>query len=81
MQSYDRESDEARGTAALRFMLEAWDAALEEGVDPDLLANAALYAALTGLVHAYGKEAVATLAAGLPERIRDGEFSTTRSLQ
>jgi hypothetical protein len=81
MPSYDQERDEARGTAALRFMLEAWDAALEEGVDPDLLANAALYAALTGLVQAYGREAVAALAAGLPERIREGEFSTARSIQ
>ncbi len=81
MRTFDRESDESRGTAALRFMLEAWDAALEEGVDPDLLANAALYAALTGLVHAYGQEAVATLTSGLPERIREGEFSTVRCLQ
>lgn len=81
MPSIDQEAEESRGTAALRFMLEAWDAALEEGVDPDLLANAALYAALTGLVQAYGPEAVATLAGGLPQRIREGEFSTQRSLQ
>lgn len=81
MPSFDHEAEESRGSAALRFMLEAWDAALEEGVDPDLLANAALYAALTGLVQAYGQEAVATLAAGLPGRIREGEFSTARSLQ
>jgi hypothetical protein len=81
MQSFDRQAEESRGTAALRFMLEAWDAALEEGVDPDLLANAALYAALTGLVHAYGEEAVAMLTGGLPQRIREGEFSTARSMQ
>ena len=81
MQTFDRETEETRGTAALRFMLEAWDAALEEGVDPDLLANAALYAALTGLVQAYGREAVAALASGLPQRIREGEFSTVRAMQ
>jgi hypothetical protein len=60
---------------ALRFMLAAWEEAIEEGVDRDMLANAALFTALTELVSTYGEQAVSTLAKGLPGRILSGEFS------
>jgi hypothetical protein len=60
---------------ALRFMLNAWEEAIEEGVDRDMLANAALFTALTELVSTYGEQAVSMLAKGLPQRILSGEFS------
>jgi uncharacterized membrane protein len=60
---------------ALRFMLAAWEEAIEEGVDRDMLANAALFTALTELVSTYGEQAVSLLAKGLPQRILSGEFS------
>ena len=60
---------------ALRFILEAWDEGVEEGHDPDLLANAALFTALSGLVASYGESAVVELARKLPVRILSGEFS------
>ncbi len=60
---------------ALRFMLAAWEEAIEEGVDRDMLANAALFTALTELVSTYGEQAVSILAKGLPNRILSGEFS------
>ena len=65
----------------LEFVLNAWEEALEDGHDPGLLANAALFAAFSGLVSAYGEEAVAELAMGLPRRIMKGEFSARVALQ
>jgi len=61
--------------AALEFILEAWDAGVEEGHDPDMLANAALFTALSGLVTAYGESAVVELVRRLPTRVLSGEFS------
>jgi hypothetical protein len=60
---------------ALRFILEAWDEGVEEGHDPDMLANAALFTALSGLVATYGESAVVELVRKLPVRILGGEFS------
>lgn len=60
---------------ALEFILEAWDVGVEEGHHPDMLANAALFTALTGLVTAYGESAVVELVRKLPKRIMSGEFS------
>ena len=69
------------GREALRYMLEAWQVAIEEGLEPDLLANAALFTALAGLVSNYGEEAVARLADGLALRVRSGEFTFADRLQ
>lgn len=60
---------------ALEFILEAWDVGVEEGHHPDMLANAALFTALTGLVTAYGEAAVVELVRKLPKRVMSGEFS------
>ena len=61
--------------AALEFILEAWDVGVEEGHDPDMLANAALFTALSGLVTTYGETAVVELVRKLPTRVLSGEFS------
>jgi hypothetical protein len=66
---------------ALTYLIEAWDEAVAEGVDSEILAHAALFAALSDLVSTYGEEAVAGLAQRLPERIRAGEFTLDRSVQ
>lgn len=71
--------DESRD--ALRYMLEAWHTAINEGLEPDFLANAALFTALSGLVSSYGEEAVAQLADGLGRRIRRGEFTFADRVQ
>ena len=65
---------EARN-AALRHIIEAWDEALLSGVRPEQMASAMLYAAITEMVGAHGEEAVADMIAGLPERIRCGEYT------
>ena len=76
----DKPLDDAN-KAALRFILEAWEDALDEGIDGELLANASLFAALTDLVSTYGEEAVITMTQGLPTRIEQGEFTLNRTVQ
>ena len=66
---------------ALTYLVEAWDEAVAEGVDSEILAHAALFAALSDLISTYGEEAVAGLAQRLPERIRAGEFTLDRQVQ
>jgi hypothetical protein len=60
---------------ALNYLDEAWDGALGDGVDSEIMAHAALFTALCDLIATYGEEPVAELAASLPERIRALEFT------
>ena len=60
---------------ALSYLSDAWDGALAEGVDSEILAHAALFTALCDLIATYGEEPVAELATGLPKRIRALEFT------
>jgi hypothetical protein len=66
---------------ALNFILQAWEEGAESGIAPELIAYAAIYAALTDLVAAFGESAVATLIGGLGPRIKKGEFTLYRSRQ
>lgn len=66
---------------ALRYILDAWEEALHDGLEPDLLANASLFAALSDLVTTYGEDAVADMTAGLARRIQHGEFTLNRTTQ
>ncbi|HMM13186.1 MAG TPA: hypothetical protein PKA57_01060 [Parvibaculum sp.] len=63
---------------ALQNILDAWDEALAEGVSADILATTAIFAALSDMVEAYGEEAVAEMATGLADRVRQGEFTLNR---
>jgi hypothetical protein len=67
--------------AALRYILDAWEEAVYDGLDSDCIATAAIFAALSDLIGTYGEEPVAQLAAKLPERIRVGEFTVRRTTQ
>jgi hypothetical protein len=60
---------------ALAYLSEAWDGAIAEGVDSEILAHAALFTALCDLIATYGEEPVAELANTLPKRIRALEFT------
>jgi hypothetical protein len=66
---------------ALRYLLDAWEEAVYEGVDPDCLATAAIFAALSDMIATYGEEPVAVMCARLPERVRAGEFSLGKTKQ
>jgi hypothetical protein len=67
--------------AALRYILDAWEEAVYDGLDPDCVATAAIFAALSDMIASYGEEPVAVMAERLPERIRGGEFTVARTIQ
>jgi len=73
--------NEAQKQAALRYILDAWEEALHDGIEPEMLANAALFAALADLIGAYGESAVAKMTTGLSRRIQHGEFTLKRTPQ
>ena len=73
--------NEAQKQAALRYILDAWQEALHDGIEPEMLANAALFAALTDLIDVYGEDAVAKMTGGLSRRIHHGEFTLKRTPQ
>lgn len=75
------EHDREERQLALEYIAEAWNAAEEDGVEPNALAHASLFAAITTLVRAHGEEGAAELILALPDRIRSGEYNLTRSLQ
>jgi hypothetical protein len=57
-----------------------WRDALGAGIEPDILAHVALFAALGDLVATYGEAAVADFAERLPGRIAAGEFTISASV-
>ena len=75
------EGDAEERQIALEYLAEAWNSAEEDGVESQALAHASLFAALATLVRSHGEEAIAQLVAGLPDRIRAGEYNLERSLQ
>lgn len=72
---------EVQKHAALRYILDAWEEALHDGIEPEMLANAALFAALADLIDSYGEDAVAKMTSGLSRRIQHGEFTLRRTPQ
>lgn len=72
---------EAERQAALRYILDAWEEALHDGIEPETLANASLFAALADLIGVYGEDAVAKMTTGLSRRIHHGEFTLKRTSQ
>jgi hypothetical protein len=66
---------------ALRYLLDAWEEAVYDGVDPDVLSSAAIFTALSDMVATYGEEAVGNMTDGLSQRIKNGEFTIDRILQ
>lgn len=69
------EPDTQHKARALELILNAWDQALADGADPEMVASVAIYAALADMVDRYGEEAVAEFCATLPDRARRGEFT------
>ena len=67
--------------AALRYIIDAWEEAVHDGLDPDCIATAAIFAAFSDMISCYGEEPVAKLAERLPERIRAGEFTVAQTRQ
>lgn len=66
---------------ALKYILEAWEEALVDGIDNDALVTASIFTALSDMVQSYGEEPVAKMAEGLCDRILIGEFTLNKVTQ
>ena len=74
-------TEQTQKQAALRYIIDAWDEALHDGIEPEMLANASLFAAFSDLVSIYGEEPVSKMADRLSRRIQHGEFTLNRTKQ
>ncbi|ODA67303.1 hypothetical protein A7A08_02050 [Methyloligella halotolerans] len=72
-------ADDDHKEAALSYILDAWEEALLDGIEPEMLANAALFAAFADLISIYGEDAVAKMAGNLSRRVTNGEFTVKRN--
>jgi len=72
---------EEKKRVALEFFNEAWSNATDEGIEPSILAESAVYSALSLLVKAEGEDSVSGILATLPKRHECGHFLPDRSLQ
>ena len=59
----------------LDLFLDAWEKAMEAGIDTDLLCEVMVYMGITDLVADRGEDWTAEAFEDLPERIREGEFT------
>ncbi|KPL52033.1 MULTISPECIES: hypothetical protein [Hyphomicrobiales] len=83
----ERKADEVETTvadkkrAAYEIVADAMAEAEAEGIEYEIVTQAALFAVLTELVGHYGEAAVAALAGRLSDRIMAGEYTLVRPLQ
>jgi GH24 family phage-related lysozyme (muramidase) len=66
---------------ALEYLAAAWAQAEDSGIEAEVFAHAALFAALASLVRSLGEETAGDLIASLPIRIRQGDYSLHRIVQ
>ena len=66
---------------ALKMILEVWEDALAQGVAAEMVAAAAIFAALTDMIETYGEDSVAEMVAEWPHRIREGEFTLSEDAE
>lgn len=72
---------ESKQHAALRYILESWEEAVYDGIEPEKLAHAALYAALCELVTTLGEDRTAEIVHNLKQRVANGEFTIYQTVQ
>lgn len=66
---------------ALGYLLDAWENAINDGVESDMIATAAIFAAISDMVNQYGEDPVAKMTESLAKRIRTGEFTLNKTIQ
>lgn len=66
---------------ALSYLLQAWENAIDDGVESDMIATAAIFAAISDMVNQYGEDPVAKMTESLAKRIRSGEFTLNKVIQ
>lgn len=66
---------------ALEYQSEAWADGVADGIEPEIIADAALAMAIRETVRVYGEDGAESLLDTLKQRILSGEFSPDRILQ
>lgn len=72
---------EEKHRVAVEFIEEAWNNAVQEGIESSILAESGLFAILTRYHSSEGEEAVVRLIDSLAERLESGHFDADRRLQ
>lgn len=67
--------------AAMEYQSEAWADGVADGIEPEIIVDAAIAFALQETVRIYGEDGAEALLEQLKSRIVSGEFSPERSLQ
>lgn len=67
--------------AALEYQNEAWADGVADGIEPEIIADAALALAMRETVRMIGEEGAEAMLESLRERMLSGEFSPNRVVQ
>ncbi|AGA65130.1 hypothetical protein B488_11380 [Liberibacter crescens BT-1] len=67
--------------AAIEYQNEAWAGGMADGIEPEIIANAAITQAIRETVRIHGEDEAEALLNSLLTRILAGEFSPERTLQ
>ncbi|MBA5724520.1 hypothetical protein [Candidatus Liberibacter sp.] len=66
---------------AIEYQNEAWADGMADGIEPEIIANAAIILAIRETVRMHGEEKVENLLNSLKARMLAGEFSPKRIIQ
>jgi len=72
---------EEKKRVAVEFFREAWFAAIAEGIEPHILAESAVFTALSELTSDQGEGSVEIIVDRLPELVKNGTFLINRTIQ
>lgn len=72
---------EEKKRVAVEFFREAWFAAIAEGIEPHILAESAVFTALSELTSDQGEDSVDIIVDRLPEQVKNGTFLINRTIQ
>jgi hypothetical protein len=67
--------------AALEYQNEAWADGMADGIEPEIIADAAIALAIRETVRIHGESVAEEMLDNLRERLLSGEFSPARILQ
>lgn len=67
--------------AALEYQNEAWADGMADGIEPEIIADAAIDMAIRETVRIHGEDAAEALLTSLRDRVQAGEFSPKRTIQ
>ncbi|SMD07574.1 hypothetical protein [Rhizobium sp. RU36D] len=67
--------------AALEYQNEAWADGMADGIEPEIIADAAIALAMRETIRIHGEDGAEAMLASLRERMLAGEFSPQRRVQ